>query len=797
MTRRARSQQMDALRALAIGVLIVLFAAALSTRLVRLGEKPFMHDESLFAYYSYCIHAWQNYQYNPMLHGPLLLHLTAAGFALFGDSDFTARLWPALLGALCVLAPWAFRRRIGRPGALCAAAMFCFSPTLMYYSRFMRNDIPLLFFGLLFLIGFDQWIRRKRAPWAAFALVFSAGMMVCVKENSIFLFFTGATYLALVLAVDLLAGAWQARKERTAKYGSPQIVRSRGNYLTHVLLRLGTANCLAWVFLVICLRQLVPGLFPPSRPMALALGAMVVLTFMLLVFLDIARQRHLGRDAHASVFARHVLSTWMALGAGLLAALAVYAALFTSMYHFRGGFFQIYGGTIAYWWGQHQQHRLEGPFHYYAFRLLIYEIGPVAIVLAGALTVLARRWRLLVIFVLGELAIFIGLGVWRADHPFDPLWAYQRLKMDQAWHLYFALTAGWLALCLAVRAILAGQAFHGWLVWWAGLSFLEYSYAGEKVPWVGVHIVAPIILLAGSEVGRLAKWAQAAGRGGMLRPLTMTAALAAAIALISWDAATAFEVCFKRSSDPGEMLIYNHTMTETSDMVREIEEFAEESGAGHKLEMTVTGEAGWPLFWYFRRYEKMNAPDPLETTSDPIVIADVGQISKMPRVFEDYDFRKVGLRRAWVPVPLDAAAMALAAADALPFIAADENRDSIERGRADWRKAWDYFTERKPWLRPGEDSVGVPYSVTYLRRRDTLPGYDPQIAPIRLPETAPASPTSPATRQGRAAHSTPDEEHLKEPAVKETLDQDFDPPASLRQSGAGKKYPTRPPLEEN
>jgi hypothetical protein len=33
--------------------------------------------------------------------------------------------------------------------------------------------------------------------------------------------------------------------------------------------------------------------------------------------------------------------------------------------------------------------------------------------------------------------------------------------------------------------------------WWVAGAWLTFSYAGEKMPWLTVHIVLPMILLAG------------------------------------------------------------------------------------------------------------------------------------------------------------------------------------------------------------------------------------------------------------------------------------------------------------
>ena len=66
---------------------------------------------------------------------PLLLSGQALLFALFGASDTTVRLLPALAGSLIVLLPFFLRSRVGRVGALAAALALAISPTLVYSAR--------------------------------------------------------------------------------------------------------------------------------------------------------------------------------------------------------------------------------------------------------------------------------------------------------------------------------------------------------------------------------------------------------------------------------------------------------------------------------------------------------------------------------------------------------------------------------------------------------------------------------------------------------------------------------------
>ena len=56
----------------------LLVAVALALRLFDLGDRPFHHDESQDAYFSWIFFTQGDYEYNPLLHGPLRFYLTAA-----------------------------------------------------------------------------------------------------------------------------------------------------------------------------------------------------------------------------------------------------------------------------------------------------------------------------------------------------------------------------------------------------------------------------------------------------------------------------------------------------------------------------------------------------------------------------------------------------------------------------------------------------------------------------------------------------------------------------------------------
>jgi uncharacterized protein (TIGR03663 family) len=105
---------------------------------------------------------------------PLLLSGQALLFALFGASDFMARLLPALAGSLLVLLPYLMRPQVGRFGALAASLALAISPTLVYSARYADGNSLLLLaaFGALAL-----WLayREKRQTGYLYAIaVFTA-----------------------------------------------------------------------------------------------------------------------------------------------------------------------------------------------------------------------------------------------------------------------------------------------------------------------------------------------------------------------------------------------------------------------------------------------------------------------------------------------------------------------------------------------------------------------------------------------------------------------------------------------
>ncbi|HOV68419.1 MAG TPA: TIGR03663 family protein, partial [Methanoregulaceae archaeon] len=161
---------------------LLLILATAFTRFYRLNLKLFHHDEAIHAWFSYELLTKGTYTYDPMYHGPILYYITAGMFRLFGDSDLVGRLVPALLGVLIVVLVY-FIYRIGyldQRQSLVAGLLIMISPDLVYFSRFLRHDIFMLFFTLLLVVALLYYLERRQLRFAALAAV-AAGLALSCK----------------------------------------------------------------------------------------------------------------------------------------------------------------------------------------------------------------------------------------------------------------------------------------------------------------------------------------------------------------------------------------------------------------------------------------------------------------------------------------------------------------------------------------------------------------------------------------------------------------------------------------
>ncbi|MDD1706547.1 MAG: TIGR03663 family protein [Methanoregulaceae archaeon] len=205
MTAGVRSRIRDWCSFRNLFLLIVVLGIFL--RFFALDLKLFHHDEAIHAWFSYRLLTEGVYSYEPMYHGPFLYYVTAGMFMLFGDTDLVARFLPALFGlAIIPLIYWIYRLGyLDQRQTLVAALFIAISPSMVYFSRFLRHDIFQLFFTVLILAALLAYAEHGRLRYALLAgLAIGCGMTL-KEDMPIFLFVlaTFAIYLLLTRKIRL------------------------------------------------------------------------------------------------------------------------------------------------------------------------------------------------------------------------------------------------------------------------------------------------------------------------------------------------------------------------------------------------------------------------------------------------------------------------------------------------------------------------------------------------------------------------------------------------------------------
>ncbi|WP_338739520.1 flippase activity-associated protein Agl23 [Haloplanus salilacus] len=196
--------------------LLAVTAVALAVRIVGLGTRIFHWDEGRVGYWILRYHETGEFAYRPIVHGPFLFVVNDWVFSVpfLGASDFSARLIVAVVGGLLPLSAWLLRDHLDDLEVVALGLVLAANPLLVYYSRFMRNDVLVAAFAFgafaLFVRAVDRGDARLVYPAAAVL-----GLAFTTKENAVvyLLCFLGAG--ALLVDHRLFRAARADRSVRT------------------------------------------------------------------------------------------------------------------------------------------------------------------------------------------------------------------------------------------------------------------------------------------------------------------------------------------------------------------------------------------------------------------------------------------------------------------------------------------------------------------------------------------------------------------------------------------------------
>jgi predicted membrane-bound mannosyltransferase/DNA-binding beta-propeller fold protein YncE len=656
-----------------------LMALAAALRFIDLGAMALHHDESLHARYTWLLYDGQGYEHNPLMHGPFLFHSGALVFFLFGDSDATARFVPALFGAVLVGMPYLLRKQIGMPAVIIAAVLLTFSPTLLYFSRFLRNDIYLAVWSMALVICIWRYLDEQKERYL-YIMATVLALSFATKEVT---FITAAIFLVfldLMLAVEF--GRRRDGEEVTD---------------TRVVARSVVMAPFAWLIAVgiaaFPKRVLGYEKLPPVGDVLMLFGLLCLPQFaagiQVLPFVTNHGYNSSQEDTLRviTVFALLLLSAYggllwrprvffIAAACFFIPYVLLYTTFFTNQpmpwtndfWHGQGGFFSGIWGSLDYWLDQHHVRRGDQPGYYYALMTPLYEFTPMLLAFAGAAWLAVRgdslrRWFL---FWLG--ATFLGLTLagekmpWLETHIALPLALVAALSLAKAidaleltGRRWFTAAGAAATTALAVLLVVEGDGallvagvvlFAGLGVWLAAclarevprefVSGLPRSLAATELHVSIVLGAAIAVLLALLSLGGVfgvdqyaALWAAAAlpvVLVGYVVAHLMTSSKAfgrgvlvvAVAALMTLTIRTAFNAAFNNEDTPVEMLVYTQTSPDLPKVRDRIDALAQASGLGFNLPIVVddTDSFAWPWAWYLRDYKDVGFT-PIGSDYDP------------------------------------------------------------------------------------------------------------------------------------------------------------------------------------
>lgn len=500
-------------------IFAIILTIAVITRFYDLGTRVMSHDESLHTFFSWQLFKTGSFEHTPLMHGPFQFHAIALSYLFFGDNDFTSRI-PAVLCSIAAVAfIWQYRHYLGRVGALITAALFTISPFMLYYGRYVRNEAYVVLFGLVSIWAVLRYLETRQ-PKYLYWLTASTALHFTSKETSFIytaqiLLFLGILFLsqitskpwkkpeiqtlfAWLLVFSLLLFSASAAVDRfttppttpdaqtTAAPLDPETPpdQSTPHGLSTLALFFGA---LGLITLAGSLYFLVTGFGPdqirsiPAFELILLLGSLV---FPHLVAFPV---RFLGWDPLNYTNTSNILRI-AAFGIPMffLSAIAglwwnkrqwlintaifytIFILLFTTFLTNSTGFFSGLVGSLGYWLVQQGVERGSQPaYYYFLLQIPVYEyLAALGTLLAVAIGL--RRW------------IFSPTPENTDETPPTVTPRPSSLSTQNGKNLAFIFFA-----------------------FWAVTSLLAYTLAGEKMPWLAVHIALPLLLLTGWALNAL------------------------------------------------------------------------------------------------------------------------------------------------------------------------------------------------------------------------------------------------------------------------------------------------------
>ncbi len=462
-------------------VFSLLIIIAFFLRLHNLDIRVFHHDEAAVGFFTYKLFNDGVYSYDPSFHGPFMYYVTVEMYRRLGDTIYSSRVLPAIFGASMIFLLIPLRRYLKNTGMVIAAFFLAFSPSFLYYSRFYREDIFISFFTLLALVcavKYTEAYAQDKISFSGLNLIHAgiflgALLLAVIRFEMIFQSKTIAYILIFILVfllilVSLLYIKFGIKHIKTG-YSAERIF----------YLAIGgiSISCIA----------------------ALKENAYIIMPLIaLFLFLFFIREK-----LYAGLMdkLKKPGSEFLVPLAELIFLIIVILVTFSLFY--TGNILDISGMKIAvekalsHWYEMHRIQRMGGPYFYYLAIIALYELP---ILVSGILGMLyygcfGRKKEKLMIALLIYWVVLDIMYLGAQSYP----WAAKFLPVSYVQSSILIFLPLFILGMIGVFYI--QNRFLAFLVFWAVSNFFVYSYVQEKVPWLVLNPLLPLILISAAYLG--------------------------------------------------------------------------------------------------------------------------------------------------------------------------------------------------------------------------------------------------------------------------------------------------------
>ncbi|MCL5961130.1 MAG: hypothetical protein M1358_17795, partial [Chloroflexi bacterium] len=202
-------------------------------------------------------------------------------------------------------------------------------------------------------------------------------------------------------------------------------------------------------------------------------------------------------------------------------------------------------------------------------------------------------------------------------------------------------------------------------------ALVIYSWAGEKMPWLMLHLAQPLILLAALMIGRIIESlersiraakdkagrasqrviARVLSRGGLARGASAGILVLSAV-FVLYQIHSAFNLAYYNGATPVEMAVYVQTSPDVERVMHEIDELSLDLTGGKDMKVMYDSETSWPFEWYLRDYRNRiyqpSGPTAPPSADVPVVLVGLGNSAETEPNLQDYE-RQPYVLRWWFP----------------------------------------------------------------------------------------------------------------------------------------------------